>query len=266
MPQYDESFIFDDNANQRRNKRSYRVSRKGYYPSSGHESSTTLAGHGTYVLKNNINNIKKNREFGSNYALQDHNGLDGGILYSKTENKSFPSLLDDQCKRNGDKFIFSPDIYTVKNNNYYSFGAGKSLENLASHGLYSPLKNANGFVFNHTRGNSLQNLNESGPKDQKVSNKYKRNSHGYLPKTKIKDSSTNGNIYHVSDGVTDKKGRRLYEANSKYKERPVLKLTNRILESGVYRQLGKKTTCDENDDSGFAEDLNGILLHLILLI
>lgn len=258
MPQYDESFIFDDNANQRRNKRSYRVARKGYFPSSGHESSTTLAGHGTYVLKNNINNLKKNRDFGSSLALKE-NGYGDAILYSKSENKSFPSLLDDPYKHSSDKFIFSPDIYSLKNNNYYSFAAGKSLENLASHGFYNPIKNGNGILFNHSRGKSLQNLAET-PKFQQSSHKYsKRNSQGYPSKSKSKDSAlVNGNCYRVSDGSPDKKGKRLYETNGKYKERPALKLTTRILESGVYRQLGRKTSCDENDDSGFADDLNGM--------
>lgn len=257
MPQYDDSFMLDDSTNQRRNKRSYRVYKKGCCSSNVIPKVSNLGGQGTYALKNNnINYLKNNREFGSNYTLKDN--AKNQVIYPKSMNKSFPSLLEkDALFFNDDKYIFSPDsrdIYSNKNNNYFSFGNGKSLENLANKNHFVSIKN------NHilTNGKSLQNLNDHMVRNNvsKYQSSYKdKTSSGYLARARSREFS-GCSSYAVNDvGKTD--AGKVCEVTSN-KEKVALRLAARILESGVYRQLGKGR-CDDNNDRGFAEVSLGMI-------
>lgn len=253
MPQYDESFMLDDSTNQRRNKRSYRVYKKGCCSSNVIPKVSNLGGQGTYALKNNnINCLKNNREFGSNYTLKE-NAMNQ-VIYPKSMNKSFPSLLEkDALLFNDDKYIFSPDsrdvIYSSKiNNNYFSFGNGKSLENLANKNHFVSIKN------NHilTNGKSLQNLNDHMVRNN-VSKYQSKTTSGYLARARSRDLS-GCSSYAVNDGGKTEAGK-VCDVN----KRAALRLAARILESGVYRQLGKGR-CDDSNDSGFADDSLGMIL------
>lgn len=252
MPQYDESFMLDDSANQRRNKRSYRVYKKGCCSSNAVPKASNLGGQGTYALKNNINYLKNNREFGSNYTLKE-SAKNGPVIYPKSMNKSFPSLLEkDALFFNDDKYIFSPDsrdIYS-KNNNYFSFGTGKSLENLANKNHFVSIKN------NHilTNGKSLQNLNDHMLRNN-VSKYQSKTSSGYLARARSRELS-GCSSYAVNDGGKAEVGK-ICEVN-RNKDKVALRLAARILESGVYRQLGKGR-CDDSNDSGFADDSLGMI-------
>lgn len=152
MPQYDETFIHDDNLNQRKNKRSYRVYKQGLGPISLLESSDVLHAleeRGTSVIKRNIRNIKYRSTRTKLDATQPATNTK---LYQKNGCKG-PDIIIDHCPsviREGKKF------YDKRNNNVHLLTTCKSLDNLA-------LKRCNHNSDNdksHTirNGVSLQNL------------------------------------------------------------------------------------------------------------
>ncbi|CAH0722478.1 unnamed protein product, partial [Brenthis ino] len=118
MPHYDESFIHDDNQNQRRNKRSYRVYKTGLNPKGFIESNDVihaLEGRGTNVIKKNIMNIKQRGRY-------------------KPEASTSPSI-----SKKTDLFVsrypristFDPKkLYDIRNNNVVSLTPCKSFDNL----------------------------------------------------------------------------------------------------------------------------------------
>lgn len=218
MPQYDESFFLDDNINQRRNKRSYRVYKKGIYPT---ENIKVISNgfNGTYAAK--LNNLQKcKKDFGSIANLGDVPPPEK--LYPKAVNKSFPSLLDGDYV---DKYILTRSTSTLKNYSNNCCGGGKSLEDL---------------------------LSKKG---------YSKNSLGFLS-TKVRSKESQINYYAVNtENVAPvvAKSKRLYESNRKHRDKSEAR-TKKTLESGSYRRLD---TSEDNEDSGFIDDTNGILVQVI---
>lgn len=149
MPHYDESFIHDDNLNQRRNKRSYRVYKQGLGPISLLEPTDVLQAleeRGTSVIKRNIRNIKHR---GSRNKVDQAPQFTNSNLYQKNIYKS-PDIIVDHCPSNRLNTI----RYDLRNNNVNLLSPCKSLDNLV-------LKQKKGFEGGRQKirnGLSLQNL------------------------------------------------------------------------------------------------------------
>ncbi|XP_045760965.1 guanine nucleotide-releasing factor 2 isoform X3 [Maniola jurtina] len=124
MPHYDESFFHDDNQNQRRNKRSYRVYKTGSSPLGFFDSNDVIhviEDRGTSVIKRNIRNIKHR---GNRYKP------DPATSYPLTHTKyTTPDILIDHCPRMS---VFDPNkLYDLRNNNIISpLSPCKSFDNL----------------------------------------------------------------------------------------------------------------------------------------
>lgn len=121
VPYYDESFIHDDNLNQRRNKRSYRVYKNGLSPLNFFEPDViqALEERGTSVIKRNIKNIK-NR--GQRYRVD-----------TPIQSASFPNHKSDVLTHNHYPRIsvFDPKrFYDFRNNNITNLTPCKSFDNL----------------------------------------------------------------------------------------------------------------------------------------
>ncbi|XP_028164535.1 guanine nucleotide-releasing factor 2 isoform X5 [Ostrinia furnacalis] len=148
MPHYDESFIYDDNQNQRRNKRSYRVYKNGLSPINFLESNDVfhnLEERGTSVLKNNIKNIKHRNNRKVESLVQNRN----------TQYKT-PDIIVDHCPRIS---VFDPSklIIDIRNNNK-SLTPCKSFDNLT----IKPVKKNDVRREKIRNGFSLQNLLDDG--------------------------------------------------------------------------------------------------------
>lgn len=142
MPHYDESFIHDDNQNQRRNKRSYRVYKNGLNPLHLLErSAQALEERGTSVIKRNIKNIKHR---GNRYKPETSTP-------SNPAKYKTPDIIVDHCPRIS---VFDPNkYYDIRNNNILSLAPCKSFDNLTLH------QTKKSYVKNKIRnGISLQNL------------------------------------------------------------------------------------------------------------
>ncbi|XP_026764340.1 guanine nucleotide-releasing factor 2 isoform X3 [Galleria mellonella] len=144
MPHYDESFIHDDNQNQRRNKRSYRVYKNGLNTKSGLESSEvlqTLEDRDTSVIKRNVKNIKHRNKWDSS-----------GLTAQKATKYKTPDIIVDHCPR---ITVFnSNECCDIRNNNVVSLPSCKSFDNLT---LKQHSRN-DLFVDKIKNGVSLQNL------------------------------------------------------------------------------------------------------------
>lgn len=117
MPHYDESFIHDDNQNQKRNKRSYHVYKHGSSPLSLLERGdvlTALEERGTSVIKRNIRNIKER-------------GVRAKASPSHYANCRGPDIIIDHCPRVN---YYDPEQYYDIRNNNVSLVPCKSLDNL----------------------------------------------------------------------------------------------------------------------------------------
>lgn len=122
MPHYDESFIHDDNQNQKRNKRSYHVYKTGINPFGFLESGDVIHAiedRGTSVIKRNIMNIKHR---GNRYKLEPSASQIGIVTKCKK-----PDLLATHYPRIS---TFDPRKYDLRNNNIPSLTACKSFDNL----------------------------------------------------------------------------------------------------------------------------------------
>lgn len=152
MPHYDESFIHDDNLNQRRNKRSYHVYKNGLTPLKLIETSDMLHAleeRGSSVIKNNIRNIKCR---GNRYKPVAPNGSES---ISPVKYKT-PDIIVDHSPR---MTVFDPNkYYDLRNNNVYSLTPCKSFDNLT----LKPLKKNNLHRNKIRNGSSLQNLVDDG--------------------------------------------------------------------------------------------------------
>lgn len=148
MPHYDESFIHDDNQNQRRNKRSYRVYKNGISPISFIETNDVfhnLEERGTSVLKKNIKNIKH----------RSHRKSESAVQISNTKYKT-PDIIVDHCPRIS---VFDPSkYYDVRNNNILPLSPCKSFDNLT----FKPAKKNDLAKEKIRNGFSLQNLLDDG--------------------------------------------------------------------------------------------------------
>lgn len=152
MPHYDESFIHDDNLNQRRNKRSYHVYKNGLTPLRLIETSDMLQAleeRGSTVIKNNIRNIKCR---GNRYKPVVQNGLQStSPMKYKT-----PDIIVDHSPR---MTVFDPNkYYDLRNNNVYSLTPCKSVDNLT----LKPSKQHYLYQNKIRNGSSLQNLVDDG--------------------------------------------------------------------------------------------------------
>ncbi|KPJ19217.1 hypothetical protein RR48_04648 [Papilio machaon] len=146
MPHYDESFFNDDNQNQRRNKRSYRVYKNGISPLNILETGDVLQAleeRGTSVIKRNIRNIKHR---GNRYKP------DSSPSHVQTAKYKTQDVLGIRTPRIS---VFDPKkFYDIRNNNIPPLSSCKSFDNLT-------LKKSRNGNVNRERirnGTSLQNL------------------------------------------------------------------------------------------------------------
>ncbi|XP_063373066.1 guanine nucleotide-releasing factor 2 isoform X1 [Cydia amplana] len=122
MPHYDESFIYDDNQNQRRNKRSYRVYKNGINPFlEPSEVLHVLEERGSSVLKRNIRNIKQRGHRFKPDSLPSEN------IYQSNRTGNVKILVD-PCPR----FTCYDEnkYYDFQNNNIVALTTCKSFDNL----------------------------------------------------------------------------------------------------------------------------------------
>lgn len=135
MPHYDESFIHDDNQNQKRNKRSYHVYKHGLSPLSLLERGDVLQAleeRGTSVIKRNIRNIKER-----------------GTRAKHPACSKGPDIIIDHCPRMN---YYDPEQYYDIRNNNVALVPCKSLDNLT---LKQAKKNKDKGIRS---GTSLQSL------------------------------------------------------------------------------------------------------------
>lgn len=153
MPHYDETFIHDDNLNQRRNKRSYHVYKNGLMTPLRLIETTdmlhALEGRGSSVIKQNIRNIKSR---GNRYKpVTQHGPHFTGPMKYKT-----PDIIIDHSPR---MTVFDPiKYYDLRNNNIYSLTPCKSFDNLT----LKPSKKNYLYKDKIRYGSSLQNLVDDG--------------------------------------------------------------------------------------------------------
>lgn len=125
MPHYDESFIYDDNQNQRKNKRSYHVYKNGLNPRRLIEKTEVLHNleeRGKTALKRNIRSIKQR---GSLYKPDLQNGPTQILYASKYKT---PDIVLYHCPQIS---VFDPNkYYDLRNNNLLPLTPCKSLDNL----------------------------------------------------------------------------------------------------------------------------------------
>lgn len=153
MPHYDESFIYNDNKNQRRNKRSYQVYKNGLTPLSFLETADVfhaLEDRGSSVIKRNIRNIKYR-------GYRQKSDPQKEIPHSITPIKyKTPDIIIDH---NPTKTVFDPNKYLdLKNNNINNLTPCKSFDNL----ILNPSKKNYLDKEKRKYGTSLQNLAEDG--------------------------------------------------------------------------------------------------------
>ncbi|XP_050358736.1 guanine nucleotide-releasing factor 2 isoform X3 [Nymphalis io] len=145
MPHYDESFIHDDNQNQRRNKRSYHVYKTGLHPLGFLESNDVIHAvevRGTSVIKRNIMNIKHR---GNRYKPE--SSASQTVIVTKCKK---PDILVSHYPRIS---TFDPRKYDIRNNNIPQLTPCKSFDNLTlKKGKKDSIKDK---IRN---GTSLQNL------------------------------------------------------------------------------------------------------------
>lgn len=140
MPHYDESFIHDDNLNQRRNKRSYRVYKNGANPLNECNTFRPLE------FKGDLKQIRNRKHRGNRYKFEKSPAHEGNYIQYKT-----PDILL-HCPSIS---VFDPSqLNDIRNNNIITLTPCKSFDNLT----LKPKKKDK--LFNETlrNGISLQNL------------------------------------------------------------------------------------------------------------
>lgn len=141
MPHYDESFIHDDNLNQRRNKRSYRVYKNGANPIILSESNSIRP----CEVKSDLKLIRNRKNRGNRYKFEKSPVQEGNYIQYKSTDIliHYPSIS-----------VFDPSkLNDIKNNNIVTLTPCKSFDNLT-------LKQTKKDKLNETlrNGISLQNL------------------------------------------------------------------------------------------------------------
>ncbi|XP_073942727.1 C3G guanyl-nucleotide exchange factor isoform X11 [Choristoneura fumiferana] len=225
MPHYDESFIHDDNLNQRRNKRSYRVYKNGINPIGFLEPTDVLQvleERGTSVIKHNIRNIKQR---GNRYKPD-----------LPTARNAYPNKLVGNIEIIVDQYprfscFDTNKYYDLRNNNILPLTSCKSFDNLTLGQVKT--KNIKGNIIRN--GISLQNL-----LDEENLKHYVSPSEEPLPETR---KGNGRNSYSVADA----------------RRRPMLRRFSRGTATpgvGVYRQITNDGTTrklvDEGDSCGEA--------------
>ncbi|XP_022115832.2 guanine nucleotide-releasing factor 2 isoform X2 [Pieris rapae] len=118
MPHYDESFIHDDNLNQRRNKRSYRVYKNGANPIILSESNAVRP----FEVKGDLKHIRNRRNRGNRYKFEKSPIQEGNYVQYKT-----PDILI-HCPSIS---VFDPSkLNDIRNNNIVTLTPCKSFDNL----------------------------------------------------------------------------------------------------------------------------------------
>ncbi|XP_062528472.1 guanine nucleotide-releasing factor 2 isoform X11 [Bombyx mori] len=220
MPHYDESFIHDDNANQRRNKRSYRVYKSGSSPLTLLHSNEVLNAledkASSAVIKRNI--IKNFKHRTHRYAPRSNGDLQSlNCKYKK------PDIIVDHYPCIS---TFDPNkYYDIRNNNVLPLSSCKSFDNLTIR-----RENKNGVFKDKIRyGTSLQNLTD----DRKV--KYSGPPSGERLPSTCKDD--NRNSYSIVDAH-----RRSPQCGTS--------CSNLAPTAGVYRQINNDVACGKSVNEG----------------
>ncbi|XP_047034207.1 guanine nucleotide-releasing factor 2 isoform X4 [Helicoverpa zea] len=227
MPHYDESFIYDDNLNQRRNKRSYHVYKNGLSPLSLIESSDMLQAleeRGSSVIKQNIRNIKYR---GNRYKTAAHNGSQGA---SPMKYKT-PDIIVDHSPR---MTVFDPSkYYDLRNNNVYSLTPCKSFDNLT----LKPSKKDNHYKNRIRYGSSLQNLVDDGQLKH------------FASSTDDRDTSVSRREdARKSYSIIDAESRPAHQRNYRHTPAPG---------PGVYRQINNDGVSGFNENESGSEGSSG---------
>ncbi|CAH0600593.1 unnamed protein product [Chrysodeixis includens] len=227
MPHYDESFIHDDNLNQRRNKRSYHVYKNGSNPLSLMESTDMLQAleeRGSSVIKRNIRNIKCRTN-------RDKPVIQNGLKNSYPHKYKTPDIIVDHDPKN--RVIDTRKNTDLKNNNAYLLTPCKSFDNLT----LKPSKINYLFRDKIRYGSSLQNLVDEGGLKHFVSPLDDHNVSGSR-----KDDSKNS--YSIVDA----------------QNRPVCRRTSRSTPApgpGVYRQINNEGDTGKNENESGSEGSSG---------
>lgn len=231
MPNYDESFIHDDNLNQRRNKRSYRVYKNGLSPFNVLQNTYaihTIEERNAPVITRNIRNIKHR---GYRYKPELHY-ISQSFVPSNYKSTDF--IIDRYAKIS----VFDPNkYYDIRNNNLSSLSPCKSLDNLTS--KHSKKKEPSKDKIRN--GCSLQNLVD----DEKL--KYYA-SPSEEPLTRIRRDD-HKNSYFVTDD----------------RRRPVQRRLSRSTvapDVGVYRQFSNDGATVKHGPGMTVSTLNLIVLVL----
>ncbi|RVE41918.1 hypothetical protein evm_013432 [Chilo suppressalis] len=225
MPHYDESFIHDDNQNQRRNKRSYQVYKNGLSPLGLLEANGVLynlEGRGASVNKKNIKNTKhRNSRY---YPEPCHIRPCDYMRYTT------PDIIVDHCPRIS---VFDPK-------NYYDF---------RNNNVLSPCKSFDNLTIKHNKrndtskpkirnGNSLQNLLEDGKLKYYVS-----------PAEEVLASASSNADVKNSYSIVDARRRPMQRRVSRTPLAPGF---------GIYRQLvGDKISGNNNHENEVCEPGSG---------
>lgn len=221
MPHYDESFIFDDNQNQRKNKRSYQVYKNGLNPRSLIEKTEVLHDleeRGKTALKRNIRNIKQR---GNRNKPDSQNGSQ--ILYV-TKYKT-PDIIVDHCHQIS---VFDPNkYYDFRNNNLLPLTPCKSLDNLTQ----KKGKEKETLRNKMRNGVSLQNLLDEGTLKYYVS---PLEDHSYAGRDEAKHSYS----------VAEARCRPIHRRGSQGTPTPGVGVYRQISNEGVYKKTatGMKIT------------------------
>ncbi|KAH9638417.1 hypothetical protein HF086_007724 [Spodoptera exigua] len=227
MPHYDESFIHDDNQNQRRNKRSYQVYKNGLAPLRLLETSDMLHAleeRGSSVIKNNIRNIKCR---GNRYKQVPQNGL----LCTSPKKYKAPDIIVDHSPR---MTTFDPNkYYDLRNNNVYTLTPCKSFDNLT----LKPSKKSYLFKNKIRNGSSLQNLVDDG-----------QLKHYASPSEDLETLVSRRDDTRKSYSVVDAQSRPDHGRNSQCTPAPG---------PGVYRQLNNEGVSGKNENESGSEGSSG---------
>ncbi|XP_022829505.1 guanine nucleotide-releasing factor 2 isoform X2 [Spodoptera litura] len=227
MPHYDESFIHDDNQNQRRNKRSYQVYKNGLAPLRLLETTDVLhvlEERGSSVIKNNIRNIKCR---GNRYKQVPQNGLQ---CTSPMKYKA-PDIIVDHSPR---MTTFDPNkYYDLRNNNVYTLTPCKSFDNLTLKPSKKSYLSKNKIRY----GSSLQNLVDDG-----------QLKHFASPSEDLDTLVSRREDARKSYSVVDAQSRPEHGRNSRCTPAPG---------PGVYRQINNDSVAGKNENESGSEGSSG---------
>lgn len=230
MPHYDESFIHDDNINQKRNKRSYHVYKTGANPRAQLENTEVLydpEDRSKTAIKRNIKNIKHR---GNRYKPE----LQCATQFPIRVKYKTPDIIVDHYPRIS---VFDPNkYYDLRNNNISPLTPCKSFDNLT-------LKNGRKKETNKGKfriGASLQNLVDDSNLKHYVS------PHEDRLYASRKDEVKN------SYSVVDARSRQMLRRGSQVTPAPGV---------GIYRQISNEGICRKPTPGTILINLTNIVFH-----